>query len=136
VIALSLTNDLNQQLLIEVGKSIGEFSREEVLIVGSGLSFHNLQVLMSDDPVIFEKSKKFDNWLNHSILASEFTWQEKEARLLSWKDAPEACFSHPREEHLLPLHVCFGAAQSSGLMATNIFNEKFLGTQVSAFLWQ
>jgi len=41
-----------------------------------------------------------------------------------------------REEHLLPLHVCFGAAMAANLKAINVFNERLLGVKTSAFLWQ
>jgi len=136
VVQLSLINDLDPKTQINLGKAIAELAEQDVLIVGSGLSFHNLQVLMSKDPAVLEKSRTFDNWLNHVIIDKALTWQEREDALVNWIDAPQARFAHPREEHLLPLHVCFGAAQKADLSATNIFNETFLSTQVSGFLWQ
>jgi hypothetical protein len=38
----------------------------------------------------------------------------------------------PREEHLLPLHVCAGMAKKS---ATLIFDDDILGKRAVAFLW-
>ena len=35
---------------------------------------------------------------------------ERHQRLSEWDKAPHARFCHPREEHLLPLHVCYGMA--------------------------
>jgi len=136
VVQLSLTNDLDPQKQINVGKAIGKLVEEEVLIIGSGLSFHNLKVLMSCDPIVYDKSERFDSWLNNIVTNQALTWHQKEQSLVNWLDAPEARYAHPREEHLLPLHICFGAAWSTEMEAKNIFNEKFLGTQVSAFLWQ
>jgi len=136
VVQLSLINDLDPQKQIDLGKAIGKLVAEDILIIGSGLSFHNLQVLMSCDPSVFEKSKQFDDWLNNTLVDQNLTWQGREKNLINWLSAPYARFAHPREEHLLPLHVCFGAALSANLKAKNIFKQKFLGTQVSAFLWQ
>ena len=42
---------------------------------------------------------------------------------------------HPREEHLLPLMVCAGAAWAKGLSAQRNYNHQLLGTQVSGFIW-
>ena len=136
VIQLSLTNDLDPQKQIDSGKAIFELSHQNILILGSGLSFHNLQVLMSKDPDVYKKSEKFDNWLNQVVVDHDLNEKQKESALVNWKNAEEARFSHPREEHLLPLHVCFGAALKAGKKAVNIFNETFLGTKVSGFLWQ
>jgi len=135
-VQLSLTNDLDPLKQINLGKAIGKLADEDFLIVGSGLSFHNLKVLMSRDPAVFDKSKQFDDWLNDVVTNKQSSWQDKEKSLINWSNAPHARFAHPREEHLLPLHVCFGAAQSAGMDGINIFSDKFLGTQISAFLWQ
>jgi aromatic ring-opening dioxygenase catalytic subunit (LigB family) len=48
-----------------------------------------------------------------------------------WAAAPSARFAHPREEHLLPLMVTFGAAK--GDPAKAVFHDKLLGTWVSSF---
>jgi len=76
-----------------------------VLIVGSGLSWHNLRML---GPEAREPSKAFDDWLQQTLVGSDPA--EREARLLRWRDAPAARLAHPREDHLLPLMVAAGAA--------------------------
>lgn len=136
VVQLSLTNDLEPEKHIELGEAIAQLAREDVLLIGSGLSFHNLQVLMNKTPEIVEKSQAFDQWLNESITSSKLNWQEKQQRLIQWQQAPHARFAHPREEHLLPLHVCFGAAKQLNYKAENNFDELFLNTKVSGFIWQ
>ena len=47
--------------------------------------------------------------------------------------APSARACHPREEHLLPLMVAAGAAQFQQAKVT--FDDKYMGTKVSAFEW-
>ena len=60
-----------------------------------------------------------------------YSWEQRREKLVRWAQAPSARYCHPREEHLLPLMVEFGAA--SGDAAKTVFNEKLLGTWVSSF---
>jgi len=136
VVQLSLNSDLKPESQIRLGECIAELANQEVLIIGSGLSFHNLNVLMSNDPEILHKSTQFDDWLNHTVLSQELDWQQKQSLLIDWLSAPHARFAHPREEHLLPLHVCFGAAKKLDFNSENIFNQVFLNTKISGFMWQ
>jgi len=52
--------------------------------------------------------------------------------LLNWAQAPHARYCHPREEHLLPLLVCAGLAQSP---AQVLFDDTILGKRGVAFGW-
>ena len=51
---------------------------------------------------------------------------------MDWEAAPEARYAHPREEHLLPLHVCAGMAQGP---AELVFDDYIVGKRSVAFLW-
>ena len=136
VVQLSLINTLDAQHHIEIGKAIGKLREQGVLIIGSGFSFHNMNALQLDSKEVAHKSQLFDTWLNHVVTSDALSLQQKEDALIHWKKAPEALFSHPREEHLLPLHVCFGAAVSSNATAINVFDDSVFDAKVSAFLWQ
>jgi 4,5-DOPA dioxygenase extradiol len=57
---------------------------------------------------------------------------ERTRRLLDWESADFARYCHPREEHLLPLHVCYGMAQCA---AERVFEEDVMGKKACAFLW-
>ena len=52
-------------------------------------------------------------------------------RLLKWEQETAARYCHPREEHLLPLHVCYGAAPRP---AQRVESFAVLGKQVSSFI--
>jgi len=136
VVQLSLTRDLNPETQINVGEAIAELANQGISIIGSGFSFHNLQVLMNRDKTVMQKSVHFDSWLNRHVTAPELSWEEKETALINWDKAPDAKFAHPREEHLLPLHVCFGAAKKLNLSAENNFNKTMLGAKISGFIWR
>jgi aromatic ring-opening dioxygenase catalytic subunit (LigB family) len=73
----------------------------------------------------------FDSWLQQALTGEGLSWAERRAALVSWAKAPEARYAHPREEHLMPLLVAFGAA--GGDKAAAVFAEPVLGAQVSSY---
>ena len=79
------------------------------------------------DPAATEPSRRFDTWLAGAATRPP---EQRTALLAHWDTAPAARFSHPREEHLLPLMVAAGASNGPG---TRIYNEIVMGTAQSAF---
>jgi len=132
-IQISLQKNLNAREHIALGKQLSSLREKNVLIVGSGLSFHNMQAFGSTN--IENKDKMFDQWLVNLCTSPELSPAEREKQLIEWENAPHARYCHPREEHLLPLHVCYGAACAETPVANLVFNDKVMGQQVSAFLW-
>ena len=104
VLQLSLKSGLDPQAHLAVGRALAPLRDEEVLIVGSGLSYHNLRAF---GPMGRETSRQFDDWLSGVVQAPA---AERAAALTQWALAPAARAAHPREEHLLPLMVAVGAA--------------------------
>jgi aromatic ring-opening dioxygenase catalytic subunit (LigB family) len=129
---LSLRHDLDALAHIELGKALGGLMRENILVVGSGFSFHNMQAFdwgatHAPDP----RNDAFQDWLI-DVCASDLSQQERERRLAEWEAAPGARYAQPREEHLLPLHVCAGMAQRP---AELVFDDHIVGKRSVAFLW-
>ncbi len=102
VVAMSLQASLDPTLHCELGASLRSLRDDGVLIVGSGMSYHNLQHFVAAAPA----SHAFHDWLDDSLAQD---WQGRTARLAQWSSAPGGRASHPREEHLLPLMVASGA---------------------------
>jgi aromatic ring-opening dioxygenase catalytic subunit (LigB family) len=132
-IQLSLLRGLGPAAHIALGKALRELQSENVLVIGSGFSFHNLgafrgQGLGAPDPA----NEAFQDWLVETC-AGPLTQVERERRLIEWEQAPSARYCHPREEHLLPLHVCLGMA---GRVAEVVFDDQILGKRGVAFLWR
>jgi aromatic ring-opening dioxygenase catalytic subunit (LigB family) len=73
----------------------------------------------------------FQDWLIETCTGS-LSLDAVEQRLLEWELAPSARYCHPREEHLLPLYVCFGLANRA---ARVVFDGQILGKRSIAFLW-
>ena len=103
-----------------------------MLIIGSGVSFHNLQAFFKDGNQPDEKNEEFERWLIDTCVNEKLTSKQRAQRLISWEEAPSARYCHPREEHLLPLHVCYGISRS---VAKLVFDGKIMGKKASAFLW-
>lgn len=132
-IQVSLLADLDPERHLRLGEALGALRREGVLFLGSGSSFHNLGSFREPPGGPSRKSNEaFDSWLTTTICDGALNEAERRNRLLHWSEAPAARFSHPREEHLLPLHVCYGIA---GGPAREAFSMEMMHKRVSAFLW-
>jgi len=129
---LSLLRGLNPAAHIALGKALRGLINENILVIGSGFSYHNLRAFFGNalgtpDPA----NDAFQDWLIETC-ASPIPQPEREQRLIEWEKAPSARYCHPREEHLLPLHVCMGMAEKP---AEVIFDDQILGKRGVAFLW-
>ncbi|RPH90768.1 MAG: dioxygenase [Calditrichaeota bacterium] len=131
-VQLSLVQGLAAETHIRVGKALSALRQKNVLILGSGFSFHNMQAFMSRGGMQDSKNDAFQKWLIDTCTDLHLSEQERESRLVHWESAPFARYCHPREEHLLPLHVCYGIA---GTAAKLVFYEEILGKKSCAFLW-
>jgi len=134
-VQVSLLKSLNPIEHIELGKALNELRTQNVLILGSGFSFHNLRVMMSGTlNGKHPENIAFEDWLDETCCDTSLESLDRENRLINWEQAPGARFCHPREEHFLPLHVCAAAAGFS--MAERVFFEPILGAWTSGYLWQ
>lgn len=107
VLQLSLKSDLNPESHLQLGRALAPLREEGVLIMGSGLSYHNLRRFGAAGK---KPSAEFDAWLQTSLL--ETAPETRTQKLIQWERAPAARLSHPREDHLIPLLVAVGAAES------------------------
>lgn len=132
-VQLSLVNNLDADLHITIGKALSPLRDENILILGSGFSFHNLRAMLRptqehDDT----QNMEFENWLIKTCTDSSLDENGRANNLIHWEQAPFARYCHPREEHLLPLHVCYGIGQSAARLA---FDGTVIGKKTSAYLW-
>jgi aromatic ring-opening dioxygenase catalytic subunit (LigB family) len=102
---------------------------DNVLILATGMSYHNLRGFFSTDPRATAASDAFDGWLTAAVLEADPA--ERARRLIAWETAPAARQCHPQEEHLLPLMVAAGAAGAD--MASHVYADRVLGKALSGF---
>jgi len=132
-IQLSLVTGLDPLVHLTLGRTLRPLMNENLLVVGSGFSFHNMRAFTFDgldlpDP----RNDAFQDWLIE-VTTGPLAQADRERRLENWQEAPNARYCHPREEHLLPLHVCAGMAQAAGEL---VFDDFIAGKRSVAFLWQ
>jgi len=126
VVALSLAASLDPALHLAAGRALAPLRDQGVLIVGSGMSFHNLRAYLR--PETPERARAFDAWLTHAI---ESPAGARDALLTGWRKAPFTAFAHPREEHLIPLMVTAGAGGAAS--GKRIFSDEPMGAAISAY---
>ena len=133
-VQMSLVNSLDPEVHLQIGQALSALRQENILILGSGFSFHNLKAFMSQNSKTPDvENEAFEQWLIDSCTNSSLSSSERTQRLVHWSDAPSARYCHPREEHLLPLHVCSGVA--GGSVAQLVFEGDVIHKKASAFLW-
>jgi aromatic ring-opening dioxygenase catalytic subunit (LigB family) len=128
-VTLSLNQSLDPAQHIAAGRALAPLRDEGVLIIASGMSFHNLRAYMR--PETPERARAFDAWLTHVV---ESPAPQRNAQLAEWLKAPFAAYAHPREEHLLPLMVASGAGGEAP--GERIFSGEPMGAAISAYRFE
>lgn len=108
VVQVSMHQDYDPELHLQLGRALAPLRDEGILIIGSGSSYHNLRHFTG--PAGLQTSTQFDSWLEETLVDSVPT--RRSARLLEWERAPSARLAHPQEDHLVPLFVAVGAAET------------------------
>jgi aromatic ring-opening dioxygenase catalytic subunit (LigB family) len=124
VVQLSLKADMDPAEHLAAGRALMPLRDEGVLIVGSGMSWHNMQGFT---PQYTAASETFDRWLADSVQDPS----RRDEALIHWSQAPCARAAHPREEHFAPIFMAAGAAE--GEPGRQVFSDIVLNVRVSAF---
>ena len=128
VMQISLKRGLDPKSHIELGKALAPLRDQGILLIGSGMSFHNLRAFFSRADSRRNASHEFDDWLLETLKTQPIDG------LINWASAPGARACHPREEHLIPLMVIAGAADGDAV--SRPYHEDYLGltgVAISAF---
>lgn len=132
-IQISLCKDLDPHQHIKIGEALAELTTENILIIGSGFSFHNLHAFFAPADLETEKmNQAFENWLIETCSDKSLDEETRMSRLINWESAPAARYCHPRAEHLLPLHVCYGVSRRP---CKTVYTLKIMGIKASMYLW-
>ena len=128
VVQLSLSTTLDPAMHLAAGRALQALRQEGVLIIGSGMSYHNMRGY--GDPRSGPISDEFDAWLTAAVQAAP---PQRQQSLIDWAQAPSARLSHPlrAEEHLLPLMVVAGSAGDDP--GEKVFSDRVMETTLSAF---
>lgn len=123
IVQLSLKEGMDAAGYIALGGTLRPLREQGVLIIGSGMSYHNIEAMISR--TADAGSRQFDAWLRRAVLDTA----NRESLLANWKSAPAALEAHPSDDHLMPLMVVAGSA--IGASATIDFSQEIAGKAVS-----
>ena len=108
VVLLSLKAGYDPGVHIQAGQALSVLRDEGVLIMGSGLTYHDMRGFgnRAATPV----AQAFEEFLAQTVANPDPV--QRRQLLAAWDQGPMARRAHPREDHLIPLMVAVGAAQS------------------------
>lgn len=129
IVQLSLKAGLDPVEHLAIGRALAPLRDQGVLIVGSGMSYHNLRGFFSthDDEVL--AAERFDDALTAAVEHTNV--DQRDHGLANWSQMPGARAAHPREEHLLPLMVAAGAA--GGDAGRRVYHDHLFGKAQSGY---
>lgn len=126
LVQMSLRADLDAAAHIAIGRALAPLRDERVLILGSGMSFHNLR---ARGPQVTAAADAWDAALTAAVTDPDPA--RRAERIAAWEDLPYARFAHPEAEHLLPLMVALGAGGND--TAVRDYRDVVMGWVVSGY---
>jgi 4,5-DOPA dioxygenase extradiol len=109
---------LDPRQLFDLGRRLAPLRDQEVLVVGSGFTTHNLRLMdfgAGADQAPAAWAAEFDDWVRRALaegdIDSVLDFQHK---------APAARIAHPRIEHFAPLFVSLGASLDQSAPETTV----------------
>jgi aromatic ring-opening dioxygenase catalytic subunit (LigB family) len=129
IVMLSVKSDYDPREHLALGRALAPLRDEGVLIVGSGLTFHNMRGFNRDSSTA--DAEVFTQYLNDAVALEDS--HARDERLLRWERAPRARFAHPREDHLMPLLVAAGAA--GGDRGRILFAENVMKIPMTSYVF-
>jgi aromatic ring-opening dioxygenase catalytic subunit (LigB family) len=110
-----------------LGRALAPLRDEGVLIIGSGLSYHNLRLF---GPGAKVPSAAFDDWLATTMAAAPAA---RTQALLNWEQAPYARTCHAAEDHFAPIWAAVGAAEGDAAQMVYHDIDLFGGVTASSY---
>ena len=120
IVQVSINSDLSIQEQIKIGDALKTLGDEDILVIGSGNTVHNLSLVDFNAISSDSWAEEFDDWLIDKIQENDFS------SLFNYKDfAPYANIAVPTADHFVPLFISLGS--SSLLNPKVIFRNYELG---------
>lgn len=120
IVQVSINSDLQIQKQIEIGDALKGLGDEDILVIGSGNTVHNLSLVDFEAISNDSWSEEFDDWLINRLKENDFN------SLYNYNDlAPNANLAVPTTDHFVPLFIALGS--SPLLIPRVIFRSYELG---------
>lgn len=137
VVTVSLRSGQDAGMHLQMGLALAPLRHENVLIVGSGLSFHNMGAFFSRGAARqqgYAHGRAFDGWLRSTLTNPDCSPEKRMALLRDWQQAPSAAECQPQgaAEHLMPLFVCAGVGEGKPVSRVEGLTT-YVGSDASGF---
>lgn len=129
VVALSVNRHLSNEQQYQIGKALSELREQDVLIIGSGGTVHNLRRLKWQSEGNDDWAEQFDNWLQNKLES----W-DTEALFQYHELAPNAQEAVPTSEHFIPLLLAMGSGDSN--RQAKLVHRSYQYGNLSLICWQ
>jgi len=104
VIQISVNPSLTIKEQINIGEVLKNLGGEDILVIGSGVTVHNLRLVKWDAIKTDSWAEEFDDWLIEKIKVKDLD------SLIKYRElAPKANLAVPTLEHFVPLFIAMGA---------------------------
>jgi aromatic ring-opening dioxygenase catalytic subunit (LigB family) len=129
IVMISIKSGYDPKEHLVLGRALAPLRDAGVLIVGSGLTYHNMRGFNQERST--EDAEEFTRYLNEAIALADV--RERDEKLLHWERAPRARNAHPCEDHLMPLLVAAGAAGSD--VGEVLFAERVMKIPMTSYIF-
>ena len=132
-VQISLIRGLDPKEHIDLGRALQNLADSSILLIGSGSSYHNQREIFGPGTEEAKNANEsFEEWIKSTCVDQSISEIDRSQKLVNWESVPYARFCHPREEHLLPLHVCYGYTESA---CSKSYGVRILNREMSMHLW-
>jgi 4,5-DOPA dioxygenase extradiol len=107
VVQVSVNPKLPLKEQYQIGQAIRELCKEDILVLGSGATVHNLATIEWNATETKKWALDFDDWLIDKVEQKDL-----DALFQFEKSAPNAKLAIPRNEHFVPLIITMGCGQN------------------------
>lgn len=105
VVQVSINSSSPIEEQIKIGNALNTLGNEDILVIGSGNTVHNLRFVDFDKKSEDSWAKEFDDWIISKIKDNDLS------SLYNYKKlAPHANLAVPTAEHFVPLFVALGSS--------------------------
>ncbi|WP_341467257.1 class III extradiol ring-cleavage dioxygenase [Clostridium chromiireducens] len=122
VIQLSVNPSLSIKEQYNIGKALRNLGQEDILVIGSGTTVHNLNWIFPGEVSVRPEAVAFDDWLIKHVEKKDLDSLASYLKL-----APHAKLAVPRADHFIPLFIAMGSGNENN--TARVINRNYdMGT--------
>ena len=106
VIQISINSNLSIEGQVKIGNALKNLSEDDILIVGSGNTVHNLRLVNWEQTSVDSFAQEFDDWLIDKIKNKDLN------SLYNYRNlAPHSNLAVPTADHFVPLFIALSSSK-------------------------